>query len=33
MSNIKKIKEEFFTKLNSKLNLSEINEIKSKLDI
>jgi len=31
MSDLKKIKEEFLTKLNSKLNLSEINEIKSNL--
>ncbi len=31
MSDLKKIKEEFLTKLNGKLNLSEINEIKSNL--
>ena len=31
MSDLKKIKDEFLTKLNSKLNLSEINEIKSNL--
>ena len=31
MSNLKKIKDEFLTKLNEKLNLSEINEIKSNL--
>ena len=31
MSDLKKIKDEFLTKLNEKLNLSEINEIKSNL--
>ncbi|MDC0150703.1 phenylalanine--tRNA ligase subunit alpha [Candidatus Pelagibacter sp.] len=31
MSDLKKIKDEFLTKLNGKLNLSEINEIKSNL--
>ena len=31
MSDLKKIKDEFLTKLNEKLNLSEINEIKSSL--
>jgi len=31
MSDLKKIKEEFISKLNSKLNLSEINQIKSDL--
>ena len=31
MSDLKKIKDEFISKLNSKLNLSEINQIKSDL--
>jgi len=31
MSDLKKIKDEFLIKLNGKLNLSEINEIKSNL--
>ena len=31
MSDLKKIKEEFLLKLNQKLNLSDINEIKSNL--
>ena len=31
MSDLKKIKDEFLTKLEGKLNLSEINEIKSNL--
>ena len=31
MSDLKKIKEEFLLKLNNKLNLSEINQIKSDL--
>ena len=31
MSDLKKIKEEFLVKLKGKLNLSEINEIKSNL--
>ena len=31
MSDLKKIKDEFLLKLNEKLNLSEINEIKSNL--
>ena len=31
MSDLKKIKDEFFSKLEKKLNLSEINEIKSDL--
>ena len=31
MSDLKKLKEEFFSKLNNKLNLSEINQIKSDL--
>ena len=31
MSDLKKIKDEFLTKLSGKLNLSEINEIKSNL--
>ena len=31
MSDIKKIKDEFLSKLTGKLNLSEINEIKSNL--
>ena len=31
MSDLKKIKDEFFTKLKGKLNLSEINQIKSDL--
>ena len=31
MSDLKKLKEEFLSKLNNKLNLSEINQIKSDL--
>ena len=31
MSDLKKIKDEFLTKLSGQLNLSEINEIKSNL--
>ena len=31
MSDLKKIKDEFLKKLNGKLNLSEINQIRSKL--
>ena len=31
MSDLKKLKDEFFSKLRGKLNLSEINQIKSEL--